>query len=91
MQKGYIRGLKLSRDPKREDTFFFTANPNSAFYWQSREQAESECRMFDGYRIKIPSALGGTYICNKFKVEERKPGEFVIFCEAPFKIENTNK
>jgi len=32
----------------------------------------------------IPSAQGGTHVCKGFKVEERAPNEFVVFCEAPF-------
>jgi hypothetical protein len=39
--------------------------------------------MFDLYSIQIASAGGGTYTCG-FRAEEWKPGEFAMFCEAPF-------
>jgi len=84
MVKGYRRGWEPSKKPYDKTDFLFTANPDKAYPWSSKEQAESECGMFDSYRIEIPSAFGGTHICKGFKAEEPKSDEFVIFCEAPF-------
>ena len=86
MLKGYISRWK--RKEKPEDNildYWFCTRPGDAAYWGSREEAENDCVVFNRHqRIVIPSSQGGTYVCQDFKVEERKPGEFVVFCIAPF-------
>ena len=87
MRKGYIRGWEPRKNPldsPADTDFIFTANQEKAYAWASQDEAESERRMFDSYRIRIPSAFGGTHICKEFRVEERESGDFVIFCVAPF-------
>jgi hypothetical protein len=54
----------------------------ASFY--TREEAEEKCLTLGRFSVKIRSVEGETHICKGFKVEERAPGEFVVFCEAPF-------
>jgi hypothetical protein len=85
MLKAYI--TKWTEEPQERHTRFdvrFDSHPQNAAYWKTKEQAENECVIFDRLNIVIPSAEGGTHICNGFRVEERKPEEFVIFYEGPF-------
>jgi hypothetical protein len=85
MSKAYISRWKRREETEENITdFWFTSNPGSAAYWGTKEDAESECTIFDLFSIKIPSDQGGTYTCRGFRAEERKSGEFVIFCEGPF-------
>jgi hypothetical protein len=85
MLKGYISRWERREEPQSHILdYWFTSNPNSAAYWESKEYAEADCRAFFNDIISIPSSLGGTHVCRDFKIEERKPNEFIVFCEAPF-------
>jgi hypothetical protein len=84
MRKGYIHKYELSKEPGTRSTFWFDSRPENAWVWESKEEAESVCRLFDSYPLEIPSGLGGTHICRNFTIEERKSGGFTIFCKAPF-------
>jgi hypothetical protein len=85
MFKGYISRWESRKAPETHILdYWFTSNPNSAWYWETKEEAESDCRVIFNRGIEIPSSLGGTYMCRDFKVDERKTNEFVVFCEAPF-------
>lgn len=90
MLKAYI--TKWTEEPQerhiRVDVRFDSHQENAA-YWPTREEAENECAVFDSLKIVIPSAEGGTHVCKGFKVEERTPDEFILFCEGPFiQLEN---
>ena len=84
MLKGYIGAIKPRELPSDITDYSFTDDPASAAYWDSKEQAEIDCMIWNRNGIKIPSAQGGDYICKDFKSEEYRPGRFVVFCEAPF-------
>jgi len=85
MLKGYISRWETREDPKDPlIDYWFTSNPDSAAYWETKEEADADCRVIFNRGISIPSALGGTYVCRDFKAEERKSDEFIVFCEAPF-------
>jgi len=85
MLKGYVNRWK-KRDKPEEHVmdYWFCSRAENAAVWDTREGAENDCVLFNHHRIVIPSSEGGTYICRDFKVEERAPGEFVVFCMAPF-------
>ena len=85
MQKAYISHLEWREDPESHIVdYWFNSNANNAMHWETKEHAEADCEFHFNRGISISSALGGTYICQDFKAEERKPNEFVVFCEAPF-------
>jgi hypothetical protein len=85
MRKGYI-----CREERRENTeefildYSFDSKPENAMFWETREEAEGACIIFNDRVIMVPSGEGGKYRCTDFKVEQRKPNEFIVFCEAPF-------
>jgi hypothetical protein len=85
IRKGYIQSW-LQREKPETNIIdcTFTTNREKAAHWATKEDADAECVIFDSSSIEIPSAEGGKYICKGFRAEERKPNEFVIFCEAPF-------
>jgi hypothetical protein len=83
MLKGYVRNYWDVEKSTRVD-FSFGADADSAMVWKTRAEADTACAMFDHQNIRIPSASGGDHVCRGFKSEERKPSEFVVFCEAPF-------
>jgi hypothetical protein len=83
--KGYVHHWKVDDSPdKRGIDYSFDSDAESVAVWASKEEADIDCRLFDRQNIRIPSALGGYHVCSNFRSEERRPGEFVIFCEAPF-------
>lgn len=91
MSKGYIQRWKDRKEPGTvvdevipKTDYWFTADSANAAHWASKEAADIDCGLFNRANIEIPSLNGGTHICTDFKSEERAPGEFVVFCEAPF-------
>jgi hypothetical protein len=64
---------------------FFSFQAEEAHAWHSKEQAQSLCRDFDSYEVKVDwTEDGEKYLCKDFLVEERSPGQFVLFCDGPF-------
>jgi hypothetical protein len=86
MLKGYIMRSKERAKPEQgEVDYWFCEESQDAANWATtREDAEIECRLLNQHRIKITSPTGEDYFCCDFKAEERAPGEFVIYCMAPF-------
>jgi hypothetical protein len=85
IRKGYIRKWEKPKDPDSDlsGTTYFCEFAKDAAYWDNREIAESDCRIFN-HGITIPSAEGGSFLIQNFDIEEFQPGIFVIFCHAPF-------
>lgn len=91
MSKGYIQRWKDRKEPSIvpgevivKTDYWFTANSANAAHWASKEAADIDCGLFNRANIEIPSLNGGAHICTNFESEERAPGEFVVYCEAPF-------
>jgi hypothetical protein len=85
MLKAYISRWKEREKPEQHKIdYWFTSQPENAASWATREEAENNCVIFDHHQIVIPSAEGGPHVCSGFKVEGRAPGEFVVYCVAPF-------
>jgi hypothetical protein len=83
--KGYVHHWEIKEAAQeRGIEYSFDSSDERVATWVSKEEAEIDCRLFDHQHIRIPSALGGHHICSSFKCEERRPGEFVVYCEAPF-------
>ena len=83
MFKGYVRRMEYPKKSNKVD-FWFCAHPENAMFWETKEEAETACKIFDLNSIEIPSALGGTYVCKHFRAEQAESGKFVVYCEAPF-------
>jgi hypothetical protein len=83
MAKGYIRRMEHRKKSNKVD-FSFCANPETAMFWETKEEAEMNCKIFDHNSIEIPSALGGIHVCKHFRTEQAESGKFVVYCEAPF-------
>lgn len=88
MAKGYVAKISYDRDPKRNDLrrtdVDFTSDKEKAGYWDRELDAQSACTILDNTRITIITAEGKPHVCEGFHYEERGPGEYVLFCEAPF-------
>jgi len=84
--KGYIKNLRDLKPGDIIENSWFTANQNNAFGCKSREEAQAECYILETLRVDMPSTSGGRFICRDFKIEERNPGDFVVFCEGPFML-----
>jgi hypothetical protein len=83
--RGYVSGQEFRQnDPKKTLEVWFTSNPEAAWNWETREEAQAACKYYEDHEIIICSALGGTHICSGFESEARRPGEFIVFCDAPF-------
>jgi hypothetical protein len=83
--KGYICRWERRKEPHSHVMdYWFDHRPEKAAFWRTKEEADADCMIFNREGITIPSSEGGSYLCNNFRSEERSPGEFVIFCEAPF-------
>jgi hypothetical protein len=86
MPKAYVIGYKsrtLPDDAGNVDVDF-SARLEDAYAWE-KERAESECRILDHFRVEMATKKGMKHTCEGFKVVERTPGSFVVFCEIPFK------
>lgn len=85
MLKGYINHWREREKPEQHRVdYWFSARIEQAATWPTKEEAESNCTIFNHHRIVIPSSQGGTHVCDDFKVDERAPGQFVVYCMAPF-------
>jgi hypothetical protein len=86
MAKGYIHRWQPREDYSKSliTDVWFDSRPEYGAIWDTKEEAEIDCRLFDSYSITIPSTQGDNYTCKQFTVEARKSGGFVIFCDAPF-------
>jgi hypothetical protein len=72
---------------RRYDVWF--TDKEHAMYWETQEEAEAAAKFFDARKIEIELPNGGKHLCTDFQFEERTPGEFVVFCEAPFTLKNS--
>src|SRR5438270_13679980 len=85
--RGYVSRWQLVTEngkPPRTD-YWFNSKIENAAHWPTRQDAENDCVLFNR-GILIPSNEGGTHVCKGFKVEERTPVEYVVYCDAPFII-----
>ena len=83
--KGYISQWKTRKEPEANVIdYWFCSRPQNAAFWGTKQAAEDDCALFNLHHIVIDSSEGGRFICHDFKTEERAPGEFVIYCMAPF-------
>jgi hypothetical protein len=83
--KGYVSRETPRAEPEQHlMDYDFTSNPASALFWDSKEEAEVACKIFNDRAILIPSSRGGKHRCADFQVEQFEPGKFVVFCDAPF-------
>lgn len=64
----------------------FTANPKEACWYPTEPEAVSDCEMIFRKGIQVESLDGKTHLLANFQVEEVRPEEFVIFCEAPDEV-----
>jgi len=94
---GYVIGWRERETPegRTKVDVWFDHRPEKAVCGKTRKQAEDDCALLDCYRVKIPLSEGSEHVCGSFKVEERSPEEFVVFCEVPFVLrtggESANK
>lgn len=93
MPTAYINRWKERQQPHEQHIidYWFTSDPAKAASWETKEEAESNCTIFDHHRIEVPLAEGGTHICGEFKAEQRAPGEFVVFCLGPFVVDASGR
>lgn len=88
--KGYVsRWQKRERPDENIMDYWFCSRAENAAVWDTREGAENDCVLFNRHQIVIPSSNGGPYVCRDFKIEERAPGEFVVYCVAPFIVKES--
>jgi hypothetical protein len=94
MLKAYVRRSwypKESEALRHHLQVAFTSKPEGANWYDTRQEAESDCANIFNRGIVIDSSEGGKQTLRNFRVEERKPGEFVIFCEGPFIMKGQSK
>ncbi len=85
MLKAYVSYEGPAKDPKERGLEYqFESDPIKAMYWSTKDEAEAACIIYNDKSIVIPSSEGGKYRCSDFRVEQRKPDEFIVFCKAPF-------
>ena len=91
--KKYLLWMEPSKIPVAgmDTDYRFTSNRDEAAYWPTKALAQASCRDFGNSQITICSSTGGTYVCGDFKLEERKPDEFVVSGEAPFVLNQENR
>lgn len=87
VRKGYIARIEHVRaEPGKHEAridYWFSSKLEEAVFWDTRLSAE---RTLDAINrgVDIQAENGGKYHCTDFKVEQRTPKEFVIYCDAPF-------
>jgi hypothetical protein len=90
--RAYVRKEEYVSDEKKEfgrryDVWF--GSKESAMHWESMEEAQAAVNFFERKKIEIDLPSGGRHVCTGFQVEERKPGELVIFCDGPFTLQKS--
>jgi len=80
MRKGYIYSETIVGGG--ETVYGFTSHPEKAHYWETRDEAEADCKKMNERGVEIPKGSGRTY--RNFEIEERGPKEFLICCAAKF-------
>lgn len=94
VRKGYICRIEHVRaepekgKPARID-YWFSFKIEDAWYWETRLSAERDLELISR-GIDIEAENGGKYHCQDFKIDQRAPQEFVIYCEAPFAVAKTS-
>jgi hypothetical protein len=87
MTKAYLTKW-VPRQKKGEEhwsDFAFDHDPEKAAHWETKDQADIDCRFLNGMNVKIDSPDGTQHhICRDFAVEERAPKTFVVFCMLPW-------
>ena len=86
--RGYVRKYEDVKDESapygfRWDVWF--TNKEAAMHWETLEEAKGARDWFEKRQIQISLLDGRRHLCRDFQIEERKAGEFVIFCDAPFR------
>jgi hypothetical protein len=87
MAKRYVHHIEHRTDSQTGSMMtdvYFTQYKEKATYCATEQDAESECFILDNGQISITTAEGHSHRCKDFEFEERKPREFVMFCDAPF-------
>lgn len=87
MARGYIKRISTERDLKGFGKWIhvdFGSTKEGAGFWPSREEAEMDAGMLEHHDIAIITVDGQRHVCKGYQVEERAPGEFVVWVEAPF-------
>jgi hypothetical protein len=94
MVKAYVSRSEYRKEPPEERNILdvlFTSNIESAAHYSTHEQAELDCKLiYDRGHIQIEPQPGWKHTLKDFKVEERRPNEFVISCEGPFTVKKTD-
>src|SRR5258708_3131502 len=92
MVKGYIGKIGTRRDPDGFAKWIdvdFDSMKEAACHWSTKEEAENEAGMLEYHDIAITKAEGQRHVCKGYQVEQRAPGEFIIWCDAPFTLTRT--
>jgi hypothetical protein len=88
MTKGYVAKISYRRDPQDRDKRItdvdFTSDIEKAGCRNTEQEAQSDCTILDNVPITIMTAEGKPHVCKNFQYEQRRAGEYVLFCEAPF-------
>ena len=82
MLKRYIGRIEPS-EKKFFMYYWFTLNPECAWYWDTKEQADIAAMKWNCNGIEIPLADGRNYVCRHFESEEVRSNEFAVYCEGP--------
>ncbi len=91
MLKAYVQSWELLKEPEgNKIDYWFCSRPEDAAAWESQQEANNDCVLFDRHHIVVSSSQGGTFICRDFRTEERAPGEFVVYCTGPFIVKESS-
>jgi len=89
MAKGYVSHKDVVKDADGFSTrtdVDFSSKKEAAYSWQTEQEARDEANILEHRDIAITTAEGHRHVCKGYRVEERAPGEFIIWCEAPFAL-----
>ena len=78
--------LKTWTDFRRGQTWIFRARKKPHIHGKPNKKLVDEANILEHRDIAITTAEGHRHVCKGYRVEERAPGEFIIWCEAPFRI-----
>ena len=85
--KGYIKKITFEKDSRGFGKWIhvdFGNTKEGAGFWPTKQDAEEDAGMLEYHDVAITTAEGQRHVCKGYKVEERAPGEFVVFVDAPF-------
>jgi|ERR1700733_4012926 len=89
VRRAYYAGFIPPQHGKKKITYIFAALAAGGIRFDTQEAAQLFCaERLEAGNITSPSLHGGEFLCKDWQIERLESGDYVIFCEGPFILDN---